>query len=71
MTDPATAPLYEAIVKVNVRDPEKRRAKDIADGIGYAICLLQDEYGWSADQIECEIDFHLENASEREHRDDR
>ena len=41
----------EAVIKVNVTDTEANRARDIADGIGYACALLHDEYGWSADRI--------------------
>ena len=43
--------VYESVIKVVVSDPPERRARDIADGIGYACALLMDEYGWSADRI--------------------
>lgn len=42
---------YEAVIKVTVGDPPERRARDIADGLGYACALLMDEYGWAADAI--------------------
>jgi hypothetical protein len=62
----ATVPLWEAVIKVNVHDPEPRRARDIADGIGYAVCLLQDEYGWSATDIENAVQPHIDDAYDRE-----
>ena len=43
---------YLAVVKVALDDPPEKRAREIADGIGYAAALLQDEYGWDADRIE-------------------
>jgi hypothetical protein len=43
--------LLEAVIKVRVDDPPERRARDIAEGIGYACALLMDEYGWTADAI--------------------
>ncbi len=43
--------IYEAIIKVNVADPAGKRARDIADGIGYACALLMDEYGFDCDAI--------------------
>lgn len=47
----ARPPLWEAIIKVNVNDDPALRARDIADGIGYACALLKDEYGWDVDAI--------------------
>jgi hypothetical protein len=44
--------LYEAVIKVNRDEPPSRRARDIAEGIGYACALLHDEYAWTADAIE-------------------
>ena len=43
---------YESIIKVNPTDDPARRARHIEEGIGYACCLLHDEYGWSVAQIE-------------------
>ena len=50
----ATTPeriVFEAIIKVVVSDPPEKRAREIAEGIGYACALLHDEYGWSVEQI--------------------
>jgi hypothetical protein len=66
VSDAATVPLWEAVIKVNVHDPEPRRARDIANGIGYAIALLQDEYGQSADEIESAVQPHIDDAYDRE-----
>jgi hypothetical protein len=52
--------------EVNVHDAESRRSRDIAEGIGYAICLLQDEYGWLAIDIENAVQPHLDDAYDRE-----
>jgi len=43
--------IYESVIKVALSDPPQRRARDIADGIGYACALLKDEYGWDVDAI--------------------
>lgn len=43
--------LYEAVIKVDVKDEPRIRARDIAEGLGYACALLMDEYGWSATDI--------------------
>lgn len=43
--------VWESIIKVAVDDPLQRRARDIAEGIGYACALLKDEYGWDVDAI--------------------
>ena len=47
----ATQRVYESIIKVLVSDPPQRRARDIAEGFGYACALLKDEYGWDVDAI--------------------
>lgn len=60
------ASVYEAVIKVNRADNENRRARDIAEGIGYAIALLQDEYGWTATDIENAVQPHLDDAYDRE-----
>ena len=44
--------IYESVVKVLTSDPPERRARDIAEGIGYASALLMDEYGWSGEAVQ-------------------
>jgi hypothetical protein len=43
--------MYEAVIKVRLVDPPAARARDIAEGIGYACALLTDEYGWTAELV--------------------
>jgi hypothetical protein len=43
--------MYEAVIKVRCDDPPATRARDIAEGIGYACALLHDEYGWPSERI--------------------
>jgi hypothetical protein len=62
----AKPPLWEAIIKVNVHDEPWKRSRDIKEGIGYAIALLQDEYGQSADEIESAVQPHIDDAYDRE-----
>ncbi len=60
----ATVPLWEAIIKVNVRDEPWRRAQDIADGLGYACALLMDEYEWTAEGIVGELERVIDNVQD-------
>lgn len=57
---------YEAVIKVNRDDEPKKRATDIAEGLGYAVALLQDEYGWSADRIEAVLEGVIDDARDSE-----
>lgn len=61
--------VYEAIIKVRVDDPPERRARDIEEGIGYAVALLMDEYDRAADEIadllERAIDDAMDNEAQR------
>lgn len=54
--------LYESVIKVRVGDPPERRAADIAEGLDYAVCLLHDEYGWTAQQIMNTLDRVRDNV---------
>ena len=57
---------WEAVIKVNVTDEPSRRARDIADGIGYACALLMDEYGWSADAIRELLERYTDDVADQE-----
>jgi len=63
MTEPR---IYESIIKVYVGDPPERRARDIAEGIGYACCLLMDEYGWTANAIQDVLEREIDNVQDEE-----
>ena len=58
--------VFEAIIKVRVDDPPERRARDIAEGIGYACCLLMDEYGWTANAIQDVLEREIDNVQDEE-----
>ncbi len=42
---------YEAIIKVDRGDPPERRARDIVEGLSYAVVILIAEYGFTIDRI--------------------
>jgi hypothetical protein len=60
--------VWESIVKVAPADPKAKRARDIADGIGYACALLVDEYGWTPDDIERRLDAIVNDAYDQQER---
>lgn len=57
-------PVYESIIKVTVTDEPGRRARDIADGIGYACALLADEYGWDCEAIVSVLERVMDNVED-------
>ena len=56
--------VYESIIKVCVNDEPQQRARDIADGFGYACALLKDEYGWDVDAIVGLLDQTMSNVED-------
>lgn len=48
--------LYEALIKVNVRDLQETRIRDIKEGLAYTAVILLDEYGLSLDDVNDALD---------------
>lgn len=59
---------YEAVVKINLADNLIKQTRDISEGIGYAVALLMDEYGWTADQVGDLLERAQDDAHDNEAR---
>jgi hypothetical protein len=58
---PDEQPILHETELASPYDPPEKRAREIAEGIGYACALLHDEYGWSADKILGMLEAHESN----------
>lgn len=62
--DAAHPYVFEAVIKVLVSDPPEKRAREIAEGLGYACALLHDEYGWSVAAITDALERLIDNVQD-------
>lgn len=58
--------MYEAIIKVRVEDDPAKRRRDIEEGFGYAVAILMDEYGATADEVQSLLEREIDNAHDNE-----